>query len=595
MILLLLACGNTGGVVIGGPAEELPASERDDDEDGFVAEEDCDDDDPDVNPDGEEGTSPDGVDNDCDGEEDEYEVGCDGVSDSITDAVNTVDDGMTILVCPGHYEEDLVLDGRELTIRSIEGARETYIDGSGSTSVVHIEGAEIELVGFTISGGAAEYGGGVFARSSQIQLAENVIEDNVATINGGGVYSIDSSGDIVDSTIEDNDAYEGGGLYVFGNVSIERNEIVENHCVSLNEGEAYHGADGGGGGLFIKGRVDLIDNVIARNVSEVNGAGVYSLDASGDVSGNTVEDNETYEDGSGYYANYSSETFDNNSFIDNFAHDDGGGLRIYVGSVTITNNLFEGNGCNDDGGGLKLSHANNTIDSNTFIGNYAGDSAGGLELDNDVSTVTNCVFEDNRAYQGAGINAKEIFTANLLQDLTFKDNLASGRGGAINLFENPYTTTIERVVVDGGDAPYGGAIAATDSGLVLRNAVLTDIDGDIIELRNTTASIGNVVFQDSSGTGIVHDDGPYTVFNSIFLGLEIGVEGDADVSYSSFYDNWESGDSADGTGVLYEDCELNSSWELSSSSPCIDAGSPNVSDADGSRSDMGYYGGPDAP
>lgn len=38
-----------------------------------------------------------------------------------------------------------------------------------------------------------------------------------------------------------------------------------------------------------------------------------------------------------------------------------------------------------------------------------------------------------------------------------------------------------------------------------------------------------------------------------------------------------------------------SDLKLQPSSPCIDAGKPDVNDPDGTRSDIGYYGGPDAP
>ena len=580
-------------MIEGGP-DEVPASERDDDEDGFTADEDCDDDDPESFPGGEEGTSPDGADNDCDGYTDEYEVGCEGVDDVIQDAIDVVDDGMTVLVCPGHYDEDLVLDEREITVMSTDGADDTFIDGSGDGSVVTIRGGDVVLIGFTISGGLAENGGGIVATDAEISVSECVIEDNVATGFGGGVYTQSTRGDLSGNTLEDNLAYEGGGAYIWGTFTVQGNEIVENHCTSLNESEDYHGADGGGGGLFARGKVDILDNTIARNVSEVNGAGVYTLDASGTFSGNVVEDNECYEDGSGVYANYSSETFEDNEFLDNFAHDDAGGLRIYVGSVEIRNNHFEGNGCNDDGGGLKLSHARNTIEGNTFVGNYAGDSGGGVELDNDVSTLSHSHFEDNRAYRGAAVDGKENFAANELHDLTFEDNEASGSGGAINLYDNPYTTTIKRIVVDGGDAPFGAALAASASKVVLRNALISEQDGDAIELTESTANIGNVVIDDCSGTGVV-SDGAYTLYNAILQNLEIGVEGEATVSYSAYWNNWEDGVHADGTGVIYEDCELSSDYELQSGSPCIDAGVPNLDDTDGSRSDLGYHGGPDAP
>lgn len=40
---------------------------------------------------------------------------------------------------------------------------------------------------------------------------------------------------------------------------------------------------------------------------------------------------------------------------------------------------------------------------------------------------------------------------------------------------------------------------------------------------------------------------------------------------------------------------LNEDFHLSSTSPCLDKGQPTIKDPDGTRSDMGYFGGPDCP
>ncbi|MDZ7291421.1 MAG: hypothetical protein ONB44_07740 [candidate division KSB1 bacterium] len=52
-----------------------------------------------------------------------------------------------------------------------------------------------------------------------------------------------------------------------------------------------------------------------------------------------------------------------------------------------------------------------------------------------------------------------------------------------------------------------------------------------------------------------------------------------------------------GTGTITANPQFLSSTDLriTNTSPCWDTGKPDIYDPDGSRSDMGYYGGPDAP
>ena len=82
---------------------------------------------------------------------------------------------------------------------------------------------------------------------------------------------------------------------------------------------------------------------------------------------------------------------------------------------------------------------------------------------------------------------------------------------------------------------------------------------------------------------------------------EDDIEGDSGSiswTHSSFYDNDGGFQGVDtpsvADGNISGDPRLKASWELESDSPCIDTGDPSISDVDGSRSDMGAFGGPAA-
>lgn len=72
-------------------------------------------------------------------------------------------------------------------------------------------------------------------------------------------------------------------------------------------------------------------------------------------------------------------------------------------------------------------------------------------------------------------------------------------------------------------------------------------------------------------------------------------------SYGNPTNNYQKNDYNGGTalkstGSLESDPQFQpNSYQISAGSPCKDAGNPAYQDPDGTRADMGYYGGPDAP
>jgi hypothetical protein len=132
-----------------------------------------------------------------------------------------------------------------------------------------------------------------------------------------------------------------------------------------------------------------------------------------------------------------------------------------------------------------------------------------------------------------------------------------------------------------------------------------------------TTELSNVVVSGNSGTssGVgVTDTGAFTLINSIVYknddyGLSVESGSSASVSYSDVYGNTTANYTGitDPTSTLgniskdpsfttwTDDSDISDDdYTLGSSSPCIDKGSSSTSydDTDGSRNDMGAYGGP---
>jgi predicted outer membrane repeat protein len=136
------------------------------------------------------------------------------IQSAISDAVN----GDTVLVYDGTYVENIIFNGNHITVKSVNGAASTIINGNASDSVVTFRsGAESKLDGFTITNGNNVYGGGIRCLSSAI-ITNCIIAGNTATYNGGGIYFMSCSLTVKNSILwgdtaaEDEEIGYAGGL-----------------------------------------------------------------------------------------------------------------------------------------------------------------------------------------------------------------------------------------------------------------------------------------------------------------------------------------------------------------------------------------------
>lgn len=634
----------------GTPIDEtdLPDTERDLDGDGYTADEDCDDENADVHPGGDEGDSANGDDEDCNGVADDRSVCDDGLADyeTIQGAVDDAPDDFVLLVCPGTYEENVVLD-HDITIRSTDGADDTIIDAGGNGQAVSVTDGTGAIDGFTLTGGTGELGGNVNCSGAEVILSNSIVTGGAAVVGGGGfgaancdytvtdntfsanttegigggVYVRGSDGDVNNNVIEANIALEGGGLAIEGGRGSADGNTIEGNVASTID-EDHRGAGSGGGGVWMDSSHTFTNNTVSFNESYYNGGGIILFQHAGDIAGNTIEGNNSHEDGAGIYANYSRTAFDGNLVKDNVANDDAGGLRSYVGQMVITNNTFEGNSAGDDGGGLKMSHSSNTVADNHFEGNVAGDAGGGIELDNETADIHGCTFLNNTANRGGGLHSWTNEGNLTIQDNHFEGNHANVCGGAIEMDNNPYWVTLRHLTIVNNTADDGAAICMDIWDIVpdegepynyvakgrLQNSILAgneaSDDGGAIYVKLGELEVNNVTMDDNgaqTGEIVVKVGGIVTVTNSIVNNSHVDglgwVEDDGvlNASYNSWFDDdgfygMDDPRGSDGNASLNPD--FNADWTLGSSSECVDAGNPNGEDADGSALDLGAFGGP---
>lgn len=296
-----------------------------------------------------------------------------------------------VLVAPGTYVENLLFNGKAITLTSSDGAKSTWIDGrrpndpdKGSViSFVDGEGNGSILEGFTLTRGTGTLyysptgtpftgGGGVYCFESSPTIRNVVFFDNLAE-NGGGVYSEDGDPIINDCVFMENDAIRvsGGGIDIFyGSVTIE-------NCIfKSNRSRQYGGAIAGCAGV-----VTSVDCVFLDNWAHTHGGAV-------DI------------------------CFDDMELLNCFFYNNGvswghaGAITHASGGVRIVGCGFFDNYCGMNGGAALLRSADPCEMVNcTFANNSAEDYGGALILHETDVEIANSIFWDNEAADGPEIAA----------------------------------------------------------------------------------------------------------------------------------------------------------------------------------------------
>jgi len=159
-----------------------------------------------------------------------------GPKATIQAAINVASDGDEILVWPHTYGERIDFLGKAVALRSQAGPQATIIDGQGSGTVVTCfsgEGPQTLLEGFTITGGLAEQGGGMFNIGSSPTVRDCIFTGNQAQLAGGMRNRYDSSPLIEGCSFIDNVATLAGG----GMINSEGHPVLRDCLFLGNDGQ----------------------------------------------------------------------------------------------------------------------------------------------------------------------------------------------------------------------------------------------------------------------------------------------------------------------------------------------------------------------
>ena len=529
----------------------------------------------------------------------------------------------------------------------VEGNLDIYnstfsANSGGLGGVIYTDGGIVSVGNSTFSSNSALNGGVIYARDgSTVNSTNNTFQNNVVSAFGG-VYCFRYGVDFteVGSSYDSNQSTgsNGGVLYADHNVGAFLPNTITISDAIFDSNQAPNGTvySGNGGVLYVYHRSTVtITNSEFLDNSATKGGAIWVVGANDTVSitSSTFTDNSADQSGAvGVMANGSTYPTDltivESSFIDNIANadfagavslgDDFGGTHMY-GAVTIQNSYFENNVAQSSqyayGGAvfIQTSDSDNvSITDTIFDSNTADASGGGLYINTaDIVTLTRNRFWNNEASSaasydrnGGGIRIESAEQVLLNNSIFCGNNVTkfvggivrNAYGGAVSIY-GVEDLTINNVIFQENESDeHGGALALGTIGdaSIVNNTFVgnSSSQGDDLWLTESPTEIINTIFAHSSGSASVY--------------AADATSAAENVAYNDWYNNTSNTAGSFGFTVtsngnivndpiftLYSqdgDCE-NDVLTLQTSSTLIDGGDPTRFDLDGTRSDIGAFGG----
>ncbi len=275
----------------------------------------------------------------------------------------------------------------------------------------------------------------------------------------------------------------------------------------------------------------------------------------------------------------------------------GAGVACSGSNPRISYCLFQNNTASVKAGGLYITSASPHVAHCDFIDNDGGNWGGGINIYGASSPlIEHCTISGNVAGStGGGIHASGGTPT--LRYCVIENNDAPNYGGGINLY-NGAEALIEYCLITGNTVGIGGAgIYHTRSQSHIRYCTVVgnsadSYGGGICFYNSDSATVFGCIVTDNTGTG-----GFYNTDSRVLAGFNAVYMNDG----SQFTGNWPAwintnlienanGDDCDLMYNIQTDPELDGDYQLTSTSPCIDAGDwRGDDDPDGTLPDMGAF------
>lgn len=502
---------------------------------------DCNDGDSRTHP-GAQDTLGDGIDQDCgssDGPQPHVGLSSSSVGDVQT-AIDRAATGDIVWIGPGSWSVlDLRTNGKQLSLLSTQLAVNTVLDAHQRGRVMRLdagEGPDTLIDGFTFTGGLVVGGnGGALLISGASPTLQNCIfrQNRVEGVRE-------------DPTLAGN----GGAAYIadsdgiFQLLTFEDNHAVQYRYYSNATGEALFSGGLGGGMMVEDGAPSLAHLKFTRNTVTSQGD---SFQGSGQ--------------GGGLYVQNVG-TLIHHLRVDSNEADNGGGMAINEGSIVLEDSVFTGNRANDNDSqsvAFYILGGTHSVQRCTFRSSDAGGrDAPAAGASNATAVFQDIVAEDNRT-GGLGFE----FGDYVLRRARVTGNMYVGLG-----FHHATLIAEQVTIANNMDPVVGGVRSSTDCSATFINSLITHNAGYNFYNDSSHPCASTFV-----ATSLYSPTGPNENLTSTGAD-KTWIE--VDPQYLFFSNDFDSS---------------NDDFHLRPESPVRDSGDPSTWDADGSRAELGGFGG----
>jgi Right handed beta helix region len=294
--------------------------------------------------------------------------------------------------------------------------------------------------------------------------------------------------------------------------------------------------------------------------------------------------------------------------LNNGAAVEGACIRVEGGSVTLDQAILDECDSSEDGGAIWGFQSSITMTGTQVLNSASsfGDG-GGLYLDECTLVVDDCLFRNLDADDGYG-GAMELVETDATVTRTHFLDADAEAGGAIDVFGGGSLTATgvlfeyNRAWIVSNVMGEGGAIASSGASLQVVNCTFSDNQGELgagIYFQTAdpadTLEIRNNIFHLQGGgalrlDGLIDDPADGVIEYNDFFGNTTLVDGQADPAAFAASNLFVDPEFLGYVGLFPE---VND-FHLQGGSPLVDAGDPDTTfdDLDGTRAEMGCYGGP---